>query len=229
MILLQTAVIAHRGASIAHQENTIAAFAAAGPLGADWVELDVRRTADGALAVHHDAHLEDGRAIVEVRAADLPSHVPSLAEALRACEPLGVNVEIKNNPPDPDFDPAVSIAGPVVALAEGCSQPIIVSSFHPPTLDRVLEVGPAVRTGQLTFDLGDPAGTIERAVAAGHVALHPFNRTVTPAVVERAHGAGLLVNVWTVDDPDRIRELAAMGVDGIVTNAPDVAARVLRG
>src|SRR5258708_30567760 len=98
MIFLQTAISAHRGASAAHPENTVEAFRAAGPLGATWVELDVRRTADGRLAVHHDAHLSDGRAIVDMAARDLPSTVPSLAEALAASAPLPVNVEIKNSP-----------------------------------------------------------------------------------------------------------------------------------
>src|SRR4029078_7765283 len=101
MRFLQTAIIAHRGASADYPENTVEAFRAAGPLGANWVELDVRRTADGAPAVHHDAQLRAGRAIVGAAAADLPESVPSLAQALDACRPLGVNVEIKNSPHDP--------------------------------------------------------------------------------------------------------------------------------
>jgi glycerophosphoryl diester phosphodiesterase len=229
MRFLQTAIIAHRGASADYPENTVEAFRAAGPLGANWVELDVRRTADGALAVHHDAHLGDGRALVEVAAADLPENVPSLAEALEACRPLGVNVEIKNSPHDADFDPAAALVEPVVAVIAACSQPIIVSSFHGPTLDRVRAVDPSVHTALLTFDLTDPARTISDTVAKGHVALHPFDRTVTHELVEIVHDAGLIINVWTVDDPARIEELAAMGVDGIVTNVPAVAAAVLRG
>ena len=227
MRFLQTEIIAHRGASAAHRENTLEAFRAAGGLGATWVELDVRRTADGLLAVHHDAHLDDGRAIVEVAAAALPAHVPSLAAALEACAPLGVNVEIKNSPTDVDFDPAAGLVEPVVADIARCSLPILVSSFHPPTLDRVREVDPSIETGQLTFDLPDPGRTIERAVAAGHVALHPFDATVTADLVGLAHDSGLKVNVWTVDDPARIVALAEMGVDGIVTNVPDVAATAL--
>ena len=228
MRFLQTAIIAHRGASADHPENTVAAFRAAGPLGANWVELDVRRTVDGALAVHHDARLPDGRAIVELAEAELPLSVPSLAEALEACRPLGVNVEIKNLPQDVDFDATAALVEPVVAAINACSQPIIVSSFHGPTLDRVRAVDASVATGLLTFDLRDPARTVNDAVVAGHVALHPFDRTVTHELVDLVHDAGLTINVWTVDDPARIEELAEMGVDGIVTNVPDVAAAVLR-
>lgn len=207
----------------------MAAFRAAADLGANWVELDVRRTADGALAVHHDAHLPDGRPIVDLLAVDLPASVPSLAEALEACAPLGVNVEIKNSPNDVDFDAGAALVEPVVAVINACSQPIIVSSFDRPTLDRVRAVDPSIATAQLTFDLSNPSRTIERAVAAGHVALHPFDATVNHELVALVHDAGLAINVWTVDDPARIEELAEMGVDGIVTNVPDVAARVLRG
>jgi glycerophosphoryl diester phosphodiesterase len=227
MRFLQTAIFAHRGASADHRENTVEAFRAAGPLGADWVELDVRRTADGALAVHHDAHLADGRAIVELGAPELPGFVPSLAKALEACAPLGVNVEIKNSPQDVDFDPEALLVEPVAAVLAACSQPIIVSSFHGPTLDRLRQVDASIATALLTFDLSEPARTIERAVAAGHVALHPFDRTVTHELVDMVHAAGLTLNVWTVDDPARMQELASMGVDGIVTNVPDVAARAL--
>src|SRR3954465_3236369 len=112
MRILQTRIFAHRGASARYTENTVMAFQGARDLGADWVELDVRRTADGALAVHHDAHLADGRAIVELAAAALPPHVPLLAEALAACAPMGVNVEIKNWPADVDFDVSATIVEP---------------------------------------------------------------------------------------------------------------------
>ena len=228
MRFLQTEIIAHRGASAAFPENTVEAFRGARGLGASWVELDVRRTADGRLAVHHDAHLSDGRAIVELRAAELPSRVPSLAEALDACAPLGVNVEIKNSPNDVDFDATAALVEPVIADIRAGSVEVLVSSFHAPTLDRVRAVDPSIETGQLTFDLSDPPRTVQRAVAAGHAALHPFDVTVTPGLVELAHEAGLRLNVWTVDDPTRMVALAEMGVDGIVTNVPDVAVSALR-
>src|SRR3954466_8935464 len=103
-------VIAHRGASAAAPENTVEAFHLAKELGADWVELDARRTADGAVVVHHDAHLADGRAIVDLRRSDLPAHVCDLADALDACDGMSVNIEIKNWPDDVDFDPTDAVA-----------------------------------------------------------------------------------------------------------------------
>jgi glycerophosphoryl diester phosphodiesterase len=223
-----TVVIAHRGASARFAENTIEAFAAARSLGADWVELDVRRTADGGLAVHHDAHLPDGRAVVDIDAADLPADVLDLTSALDACEPLGVNVEIKNLPGDPDFDPACGIVARVAPVVAARAQPILVSSFHAETLDVLRDLEPSVATAFLTFALHDPEGTVDAVAAAGHVALHPFDATVDAPMVAMCHDRGLAVNVWTVDDPGRVAELAALGVDGIVTNVPDVAREVLK-
>ncbi|MCP4851204.1 MAG: glycerophosphodiester phosphodiesterase, partial [Actinomycetia bacterium] len=97
-------VVAHRGASYDRTENTVEAFVEARVQGADWVELDVRLSADDVLMVHHDAHLADGRLVREVRAADAPDHIPNLAEAFEACDGMGVNVEVKNLPGDPDHD-----------------------------------------------------------------------------------------------------------------------------
>ena len=66
-------------------------------------------------------------------------------------------------------------------------------------------------------------------MAGGHRAIHPHVSTVDAAFVAKAHAAGLEVNTYTTDDPDRMRELLGFGVDGIVTNVPDVARRVVDG
>jgi glycerophosphoryl diester phosphodiesterase len=226
-----TLVIAHRGASRAHPPgNTLAAFRSARALGADWVELDVRRTADGALAVHHDAHLEDGRAIVAVLADDLPDEVPLLADALAACDGLGVNVEIKNAPGEPDFDEQRTVAGQVLASVDGAERARhLVTSFDPFTLARVRELDPAVPIGLLAFDLQDPTPTVERAVELGCVALNPWDPYVTEGLVARCRSAGLDVNVWTVNDTDRMKEMLELGVTGIITDTPDVLRALVDG
>jgi glycerophosphoryl diester phosphodiesterase len=221
-------VIGHRGASAARPENTVEAFRHAAALGADWVELDVRRTADDHLAVHHDAVLPDGRAIVEVAAADLPPSLPSLAEALDACAGMGVNIEIKNDRHDPDFDPDDRVAIAVAELLSGATPAlptdrVLVSSFNPSTIGLVHDRAPHVPTGRLTANGHDLSGRLERTAAAGHTAINPFDELVDHRLVEQAHDAGLLVYVWTVDDADRMRALVGLGVDGIITNVPDVA------
>ncbi len=225
-----TNVIAHRGASRAAPENTLAAFSLARELGADWVELDARRSADGMVVVHHDACLADGRIIAELGCDELPESVPSLAEALEACEPMGVNIEIKNLPDDPDYDADHLVSDAVAGLAEAYLGPqrVLVSSFNVDALDRLHQVDPAIPLA-LLFVIGDPASTIARAVAHEMSAVHPYDELVDATVIRRAHDAGLAVNVWTVNDPARMADLARMGADGICTDVPDVARRVLDG
>ncbi|MCX7621635.1 MAG: glycerophosphodiester phosphodiesterase [Acidimicrobiales bacterium] len=232
-------VIAHRGASRAFRENTIAAFRGAAALGADWVELDVRRTADRQVVVHHDATvaLHDNEVaatlrlpLVELRRDQLPSEIPDLASALAACEHLGVNVEIKSSRDAPDFDEEYWVCEAVVAALDRWDRSrLLVTSFDSGAIDRVRVLDPTVPTGWLTVQVDDPGVVAERTASRGHVALNPWDPVVTPAVIAEAHAAGLVVNVWTVDDPKRIAELVTMGVDGIITNCPDVARAVVDG
>lgn len=222
-----TDVIAHRGASRLARENTIEAFELAVKVGADAVELDVRRTADGVLVVHHDAIVNDGRVIAETTWQDLPAYVPTLGDALDACAGVWVNIEIKNNEQEPDFDPADRAAVDVLAtLAERGSGRWLLSSFRLRTVDRCRLLDPSVPTAWLTLDLSPEV--VEQAAARGHTAVHPWEPTVTADQVERCHEAGLLVNTWTCNDPERFRALVAAGVDGVVTDVPDVMLAALR-
>jgi len=221
-------IIAHRGASTAYPENTVAAFRGARALGADAVELDARRTADGHVIVHHDAALADGRVIVELTAADLPSSVASLAEAVDASAGMAVNIEIKNWPDDPDFDPTESVADAVLALAAASDRhdELLVSCFHLPTIDHVRAADPTLETAFLHAHIDGPTA-LALAVEHGHHVLHPWDPYVDAELVDAAHAAGVRLNVWTVDDPQRMAQLAAWGVDGIVTNVPDVGRSVV--
>jgi glycerophosphoryl diester phosphodiesterase len=225
-------VLGHRGASASLPENTVPAFRGALDQGADGVELDVRRTADGGLAVRHDAVLADGRPLVELATAQLPPEVPQLDEALEACGGARlVNVELKNWPDDVDFDPGEALAEAVVAMLESRGQladpRLLLTSFHLPTVDRIHALAPALATGFLVIDAPEPEALVARTVELGHRALHPHHAFVTEELVELAHGAGLALNTWTVDDPDRIRWLESIGVDAIIVNDPAGALRAL--
>lgn len=223
------AVIAHRGASHRAPENTVEAFALAVELGADAVELDVRRTRDGVLVVHHDPWLDDGRAIVETDAVDLPEHVPTLDAALDACAGIWVNVEIKNDEDEPDFDPTDAVADAVVAVlvARGEPERWLISSFRLETVDRVRAVEPSLATAWLVVGMPDDA--LAMLAERGHRAIHPWVGSLEQATVDACHDAGIAVNTWTCDDAPRMAELAGWGIDGICTNVPDVALDVRRG
>ena len=220
-------VIAHRGASKAARENTVEAFRRAGELGADAVELDVRRTTDGVLVVHHDARLPDQRVIAATTYVDLPDDVPTLAEALDACDGMWVNVEIKNDPTEPDFDETESIADETVAhlLARDDDQRWVISCFRMETIDRCRALAPQIRTAWLC--VGAPDDVADLLVAKGHSALHPWVQELERSTIVACHAAGLQVNTWTCDDPARMAELIGWGIDGIVTNVPDVAVKLI--
>jgi glycerophosphoryl diester phosphodiesterase len=215
-------VFAHRGASKAEPENTIAAFERAKAMGADGVELDVRRHESGVLAVAHD----------EVLGRPLAPTVPDLAAALDACAGMTVNVEIKNYQGDGDFDPEETLAEQVVALLrERGTDDVIVSSFGLGCINRVKELAPEVATAFLVTIAPDPdvAGrVIDRCKRHGHGAINPHHVGVNERFMDLARAAGLAVNTWTVDDPQRMRELADLGVTSIITNVPDVAIATLR-
>ncbi len=225
-----TFVVAHRGASAAHPPgNTIAAFAASGPLGADGVELDTHLTADGVVVVHHDPVFADGRAIGALRASELPSDVPSLAEAIEACTGLHVNVEIKPDGPEGLRPLLVST---VVAQLAAFDEPerFLVTSFSDEIVDEVHRLDVSIVTGQLTMAALRATGGAELIADVsrrGHRAINPWHGMVDADVVVRAHDAGLAVNVWTVDDVDAMRTLVEMGVDAIITNVPDVCREVV--
>ena len=224
-----TLVIAHRGASVVRPENSIPAFQEARRLGADMVELDVRRTADGVLAVHHEPEVPGSGALITLPFAALNGEIPDLDAAIDACLPMAVNVEVKNLPYEPDWDESESVAARVARMVgeRDLHDKILVSSFNPHALARVHEVDGRVETALLTMPGWDNVAEAPSCAAAGHVALHPFDGAVTAEVITAAHDVGLRVNVWTVDDPDRMRRLVDWGVDGICTNVPDVLLAVL--
>lgn len=217
-------IVAHRGASRAGKPgNTVVAFERARELGADWVELDVRFTADRARAVHHDAELPDGRSICELAAGALPEFVPLLDVALAACTGMGVNVEIKNSPDDVDFDPARSLADAVVAELDGFGRErVLVTSFDLHTIDRVRALDATLPTGLLAYELDEPERAIAAAASQGHRAINPWDPFVDEGFMTLARDAGLEVNVWTINDVARMRELIELGVDAIITDVPDV-------
>ena len=227
----QTFVLAHRGASRAERENTVLAFRAAGDMGADGVELDVRLTADRQLVVHHDPRLEDGRVICMLQRSELPVHIPTMTEALDACAGMWVNVEIKNDEKEPDFDSSDAIAEIIARalLARKENSRFLVSSFRRETIDKVHDVAPELRTAWLTTVVApnEAENIVDSLVRSGHSALHPWVGLLTQELIDLCHARGIQVNTWTCDDEARMAELAAWKIDAICTNVPDVAFRVL--
>lgn len=216
------AVIAHRGAADAAPENTLAAFARAIELGANGIELDVHRTDDGAIVVHHDpvpptAGSPPGLAgrplatlsLAEVRRFRLPGGhpIPTLDETLALIGARAtVYCELKGAG-------AVEAAAPLLARHPG---PCAVHSFDHRAVARAAELAPDVPRGILLGSrLIDP---IHAMRAAGATALWPNVEHVDQDLVVNVHEQGFSVIVWTVNDPFVVRRLTSWGVDALCTD-----------
>jgi glycerophosphoryl diester phosphodiesterase len=235
------AVIAHRGASGEAPENTLAAFRRAMELGVDAVELDVQLSADGEPVVIHDDLLDrttDGRGLVAAQPlAALQrldagrwfderfagERIPTLAEALVLLRPTRVIVEIKNRP---IVHPG--IASRVAGVVREVGHPAVtISSFDHPLLLEVRKAAPGIPTAVLFF--ARPVDPVRLARDAAATILHPHWIFLTRDMIEGVRAVGLRVETWVVDDAEHMVRLAAMGVDGIMSNYPDRLITVLTG
>lgn len=226
-------VVGHRGAPVEAPENTGDSFAAAAAGGATWVELDARLNADGVVVVHHDPMADNGlpvRSMSTSACDDLG--IATLARVLQGLPVgLGVDVEIKNLPGEPDHDPAMAVVGACgrdLAAFAG-DRPVMISSFNPMVLLAAAGVGLPHPLGLLTF--GTPLGTgLEAAVEIGCGVLCPHHSTdgLDLDGLASVHAAGLQALVWTVDQDEQALQLCQDGADGICTNDPRRITQVLR-
>lgn len=236
-----TIVIAHRGASGCAPENTLAAAQVAIEQGADRVEVDVRRTGDGALVLLHDADLArttdvgpdragtpvEAFTLAELRRLDAGSwfdarfageRVPTLSELLELVRGrAGVHLELK----DPGRHPGVERQ---VAAALGPDDDVLVQSFDHASVRRLRAHAPDVPVGLLTAERPS-AGLLRRA--AGFAAeVNPALAVLDPEVVDAVRAHGLRTSVWTVNAPDDLRRVVALGVDAVITDVPAALAPV---
>ena len=209
-----TWVIAHRGASADERENTLPAFERAIELGADFVELDVQASADGALVVFHDLDLDRltplrgplrRRPLAELREHGIPT-LEDVVELTRGR--IGVMAELKSAHLYRRHD----VVGRTVALL---GEDDAVLSFSRRTLKDALGVRPSLRVLQ---HVG--YGVSIRAASGYAWAVGFHDPRVTARGVARAARLGLETTVYTVNDPRRMRTLAAMGVGGIFSDRP---------
>jgi len=224
-------VLGHRGASAHAGDNTVEALRHAVAHGADGVEIDVRFTADGAVVLSHNPS-EPGYGVFAERTFEdlrrrLP-HVPTLDEGAALLGDLIINVEIKNNPAEPDFDPTHRMADVIVAwIEEGTRhERCVVTSFNPDTVARVRQLDERVTTGQIAHRNADLARVIPEAAEAGHsyVAAHRrLLRAKAAKTVAFAASHDLEIVAWTVDKARTLSRLRKAGVAAVITNDPRAA------
>lgn len=250
-------LVAHRGGSALAPENTLAAFDRAAALDADAIETDVRLTRDGAVVIFHDDDTGrllgapgtvEGRTLAELGRLDAGAAftpdggrtfphrgrglvVPTLAEALARYPSMRFIVDAKAD------DPALARALVDVVAAAGAMGRVCLGSFFDAQADRIGLLAPGVAR-YLPQEAATCHVLAARAGAAGESCPEGFELASLPhrlewgvvvnaAVVDHFHGRGIPVHVWTVDEADDMRELLALGVDGLVTDRPDLLKRVM--
>jgi glycerophosphoryl diester phosphodiesterase len=228
-------VFAHRGGSKIGPENTIAAFDRGLAAGADGLELDVHLSRDGSVVVHHDRLLDRttrGKGPLGNRtAAELAElDVPVLRDVLARYPDTRLIIELKES--------AAALAHAVVdaVRSAGAAERVCLGSFSTKALYAARQLAPEIATsaGRLEARIAlyrswcgiPPAGAAYRAFQVPEIS--GLTRVVSPRFVKLAHRAGLAVQVWTVDEPEDIRRLLDWGVDGIISDRPDVAAELVR-
>ena len=237
-------IFAHRGASGYLPENTMPAFEKAVEMGADGIELDIHKTKDGQLVVIHDEKIDrtsNGKGYVkdytleELRRYNYNSlhpecekaDIPTMREVFELIKPtdLCINIELKTGVIFYD-----GIEEDIVKMTKefGMEDRVIYSSFNHYSIMKIKELAPEARTGFLYMDgtLNMPEYGKEHGVEALHPALYNVQY---PNFVERCKELGLKINAWTVNSKQYLHMACEMGLDGIITNYPDVALDIVNG
>ncbi|GAB3016058.1 glycerophosphoryl diester phosphodiesterase [Nocardioides flavus (ex Wang et al. 2016)] len=237
--------IAHRGGAGLAAENTLAAFARATALGLTHLETDVRTTRDGHVVCFHDATLSrvtghPGR-VADLDLADLrrlrvdgTDQVPTLREALATFPTARFAIDLKD-------EASIGAMARLLRAHPGWAERTLVAGAWSGWLRRLRDEAPGVTTAlgwrSLTTLVAcsrggvRPPGLRPGTGSTGTFAHVPIRLGRLPVhsgrVIARAHELGIRVVVWTVDDPVTMRSLLDMGVDGIITDRPDVLREVL--
>lgn len=215
--------IGHRGAAGYAPENSLVSIQKAITLGVDLVEVDLRRTRDGRLVLLHDervnrttngiGHVAD-MTLDQVQKLDAGDgqRIPTLEEALQAAHGrAGLILELK----------VEGIGQQACAIVRRCGfkEPVIYASFFTAELPPIRDIDPNAATMALIGKLPKDPIIYATDVRATHGGLRW--RTVTPALVQAYHKAGLQVFVYTVNNVQDIQKMQSLGVDGIISDFPD--------
>ena len=239
-------VISHRGANKQAPQNTIPAFKKSIEIGVDGFETDIHLTSDGVPVVCHNYTIDEtsngqgevrSKTLEELRTYDFGSYfhekfkgtkLPTLEEFLALCETADIeimNIEIK-----PPLDGNMEIVEKTInAVKEhGLFKKLLISSFDSNVLIECKRVDPECKTG---FLYAPNKSFFYKKMLFGYVSfakkiqadyLHPHYYTVTKRYVEKLHENGIGINVWTVNKPEVVNKLLKMGVDGIITDVPQL-------
>jgi glycerophosphoryl diester phosphodiesterase len=252
----RTQVIAHRGGSALRPENTLIAFAHAVDLGIDILEMDVRLTADGTIVVIHDATVDrttngtghvkgttlemlhgldagyrwsmDGGKTHPYRGAAV--RIPTLDEVFAYFAAMRMNIEMK------DADPLLAQRLCALIRSRGMGAKVLIASFHAEAMSafrtQCSEVATSMTASQVQLFVSMHLAGLSAAYSPKAPALQiPYRfgdyQLATSALIQAAHRRNLRTHVWTINDEARMRELIAAGIDGIITDRPDLLLKLV--
>ena len=233
---------AHRGGAghpeLRGMENTLAAFQHAAALGYTYLETDEHATSDGVLLAFHDDVLDrvtDRRGVIYEQ-----PYVDVAVARIRDDHPIPRLSDLLEHFPEHRFNIDIKSRGAIEPLADlieqtGAHHRVLIGSFDEGvarTFRRRLARPVAMSCGPVAA-VATRAGLPVRGLIRDHgVALQVPHRTrgvlvLTAQFVRRAHAAGRHVHAWTIDDPEEMRELLDLGVDGLFTDRTDLLRDVL--
>lgn len=245
-----TLVVAHRGAAAVAPENTMEAYRRAVEMGADAIELDVQLSADGEMVLMHDETVDRttdltgsiaSMTLEQLRAADAGFRfeapdgtfpfrgngltIPTLGEVLEWLpDGTGLVVEVK----------ARAATAPVIAALRSsrvrAAGALSLISFEEVIIDEARALDPEIPTGYLLVPSQPIEEALVYAVEHGHAAVHPYEGDLgldPGGILSLATAYGRLIGCYVVNDPVRMQQLAALGLWGFVTDAPDVGREAL--
>lgn len=224
-------VVAHRGSSATHPENSWAAFEAAVAAGADAIECDVQGTRDGELLIRHDLALGQ-RPIAQCSVAEIDALEPGLVRLTDLLDwaprsRIGLLIELK--------DPEIAQRVGTLVAASPWRERIVVGGFHGPALAALKARTPDVRTSLMVGTVVVPADLVRLAQAYRADGVHPCweHRAPTPhrlldaAAVALVRQAGLTLTLWHEERESELQALVALGPDAICTDDPALLRRVV--
>ncbi len=243
MLSGETLVFGHRGAKDYAPMNTIPAFELALEQGAAGIELDVHRSKDGHPVIVHDFTVDattdgDGNVVEktldELKRLDAGSwfsdeftglKIPTLDEVFEAVgDSLLINVEIKSM--DTETDGVEQVVADCITR-HNMRDRVLVSSFNPMTLKRFRPLLPHVMIGFL-YMAGMQMDTESMIEGFAHEARHPYVDMIDEQYMTWANDNNYFVNTWTVNDPERAKELKSLGVNCVITDAPDLILKAIQ-
>lgn len=224
-------ILAHQGLAIECTPNTLEAFSKALAMGAEYIETDAHGTKDGIAVLFHDDDI-NGVPISSLVSTELPDFIPTLTSALERFPHARFNIDIKNS------EASIPVAKAINMM--NAHQRILLTSFNAKRRKATMQKAPGTASSPSVSEftpaffaaLSGQQWLVNRLLKNFDAVQIPSSalglNIVSPRLVKMYRKAGVMVHVWTINDPKRMKMLVEAGVNGIVTDRTDIAVKLLK-